>query len=176
MINHGIVTGALFLCIGMIYDRTHSREIAHYGGTASVMPIYAGMFMLFTLASIGLPGTNGFVGEILILLGGFTVSKVLGTLAATGVIIGAAYMLWLYQRIFFESGNDFKSRFGTEIADINAREIFTLLPLLLLVVWIGVYPSTFLDFMVPTVQKLLQRVNDAGIQPGVIQQITEVIK
>ncbi|MDX9714029.1 MAG: NADH-quinone oxidoreductase subunit M [Dissulfurispiraceae bacterium] len=176
MINHGIVTGALFLCIGMIYDRTHSREIAHYGGAATAMPVYAGMFMIFTLASIGLPGTNGFVGEILILIGGFTVSKILGALAATGVIIGAAYMLWLYQRIFFESGKDFQSRFGAEVPDINTREIFTLVPLVLLVLWIGVYPSTFIDFMVPTVQKLLQRVNEAGMQPGVIQQITEVIK
>ena len=101
MINHGIVTGGLFLCIGMIYDRTHTRQIVDYGGAASFLPVYAALFIVFTLASIGLPGTNGFIGEFLIILGGFTTSKIMGTLSATGIIISAAYMLWLYQRVFF---------------------------------------------------------------------------
>lgn len=176
MVNHGIVTGALFLCIGMIYDRTHTREIADYGGAASLMPVYAGMFMIFTLASVGLPGTNGFVGEILILLGGFASSKILGALAATGVIIGAGYMLWLYQRIFFESSANFRANFSSAVSDIDTREILTLVPLVLLVFWIGVYPSTFLDFIGPSVQKLLLRVNEVGLNAGAVGQITGVIK
>ena len=100
MINHGVVTGALFLSVGMIYDRTHTRQISDYGGVASVMPVYASMFMVFTLASIGLPATNGFIGEFLIILGGFKANQWAGVLAATGIIIGAGYMLWLYQRVF----------------------------------------------------------------------------
>lgn len=102
MLNHGIITGALFLCVGIIYQRTHTREIAQYGGVASVMPAYSAFFMAFTLASIGLPGTNGFIGEFLILLGAFKSWKLMCVLAATALIIGAGYMLWLYQRVFFE--------------------------------------------------------------------------
>ncbi len=105
MLNHGVVTGALFLSVGVIYDRTHSRQIADYGGLSTHMPIYASFFMVFTLASIGFPLTNGFIGEFLILLGGFTANKLVGVLAATGVIIGATYMLWLYQKIFFMAVN-----------------------------------------------------------------------
>ena len=101
MLNHGIVTGALFLSVGVVYDRTHTRKIADYGGLATVMPIYSAFFMVFTLAAIGLPETNGFIGEFLILLGGFMASKLAGVLASTGIIIGAGYMLWLYQRVFF---------------------------------------------------------------------------
>lgn len=155
MINHGIVTGALFLCVGIIYDRSHTRLIADYGGTATVMPVYAAFFMVFTLASIGLPGTNGFIGEFLILLGGFTKSKLLGLLAATGIIIGAAYMLWLYQRVFFMETNPKVKDFP----DINMREVITLIPLIILVIWIGVYPNTFLSFMDASVQNLLDRIN-----------------
>ena len=99
------LAGALFLAIGIIYDQTHTRKIADYGGAASVVPIYAAFFMIFTLSSIGLPGTNGFVGEFLIILGGFKAKKLAGVLAATGIIIGAGYMLWLYQRIFFMETN-----------------------------------------------------------------------
>lgn len=171
MINHGIVTGALFLSIGIIYDRTHTRQIADYGGVATVLPVYAAFFMVFTLSSIGLPGTNGFVGEFLILLGGFTASNVLGVFAATGIIIGAAYMLWLYQRVFFLEVNP-KVR---SHKDMNLREVLTLLPLLLLVLWIGIYPTTFLSFMDASVQHLVQRVNTAG-QPQMAQQIIEVIR
>jgi NADH-quinone oxidoreductase subunit M len=155
MINHGVVTGALFLCVGIVYDRTHSREIADYGGLATVMPVYAGFFMLFTLASIGLPGLNGFIGEFLIILGGFKAKKLAGILAATGIIIGAAYMLWLYQRIFFNELNE-------KIANIEAmslREFLTLATLAVFVFWIGIYPNTFLSFMHVSVQHLLERVN-----------------
>ncbi len=162
MLNHGIVTGALFLLIGVIYDRTHSREISYYGGLASVLPVYAGFFMAFTLASIGLPGLNGFIGEFLIILGGFRASKIAGVLAATGIIIGAAYMLWLYQRIFFEKVNP-----NVEgLNDMDVREIITLTPLLILILWIGVYPDTFLSFLHTSVEDLLQRINSVNVAYG----------
>jgi NADH-quinone oxidoreductase subunit M len=158
MINHGIVTGGLFLCVGMIYDRTHTRKIEDYGGAATVLPVYAAIFMVFTLASVGLPGTNGFVGEFLILLGGFTASKVMGAFAATGIIIGAAYMLWLYQRVFFTEINPKIQGHG----DIDMREVLTLLPLVVLVIWIGVYPNTFLGYMDASVQQLMERMNEGA--------------
>ena len=158
MINHGIVTGALFLCVGMLYERTHTRAIADYGGAAAPLPVYAGLFMIFTLAAVGLPGTNGFVGEFLILVGGFTASKLLGALGATGIIIGAAYMLWLYQNMFFVGTNP--KLLG--LTDINEREILTLLPLVILVFWIGFYPNTFLSFMDASVQHLIERISTAG--------------
>jgi NADH-quinone oxidoreductase subunit M len=173
MINHGIVTGGLFLLIGIVYERTHTRRIADYGGAASVFPVYSALFMVFTLAAIGLPGTNGFIGEFLILLGGFTASKTLGVLAATGVIIGAAYMLWLYQNIFFVNTNP--ALLGHGYRDVGMREMLTLLPLVVLVFWIGVYPNTFLSFMDVSVQGLLERVNSAG-QANVAAQIIEVVK
>jgi NADH-quinone oxidoreductase subunit M len=173
MINHGVVTGALFLCVGVIYERTHSRQIADYGGLATPMPVYATFFMVFTLAAVGFPGTNGFIGEFLIILGGFTANKWAGVLAATGVIIGAAYMLWLYQKVFFMKVNPKV----INIPDMDAREIITLTPLVILVLWIGIYPVPFLDFMHPTVQHLLERVNAGGIQETTIAKtIMEVVK
>jgi NADH-quinone oxidoreductase subunit M len=173
MINHGIVTGALFLSVGVIYDRTHSREIAHYGGLATPLPVYAAFFMVFTLASIGLPGMNGFIGEFLIILGGFAASRLAGVLAATGVIIGAAYMLWLYQRIFFMNVNDTVK----ELPDMNGREILTLLPLLVLVFWIGIYPNAFLSFMHASVTHLLDRVHgNASATADLAQNIVGLIK
>ena len=173
MINHGVVTGALFLSVGMIYDRTHTRQIADYGGVASVMPVYASMFMVFTLASIGLPATNGFIGEFLIILGGFKANQWAGVLAATGIIIGAGYMLWLYQRVFFMKTNQKVAG----LADINLREIITLLPMIILIFWIGVYPNAFLGFMHESVKHLLERVN-AGSMPeaGIAKNILEIIK
>ena len=159
MINHGVVTGALFLSVGMIYDRTHTRQISDYGGVASVMPVYASMFMVFTLASIGLPATNGFIGEFLIILGGFKANQWAGVLAATGIIIGAGYMLWLYQRVFFMETNQRVAG----LADINLREIITLLPMIILIFWIGVYPNAFLGFMHESVKHLLERVNSGGM-------------
>ena len=158
MLNHGIVTGALFLCIGIIYERTHTRQIADYGGAATVLPVYAGFFMLFTLAAIGLPGTNGFIGEFLIILGGFTASKTAGAFAATGIIIGAGYMLWLYQRVFFMEVNPKVS----PLADISGRELLAILPMAVLVFWIGLYPNAVLGFLHPSVANLLSR-----MQPGV---------
>ncbi|MBE0427508.1 MAG: NADH-quinone oxidoreductase subunit M [Nitrospirae bacterium] len=158
MVNHGVVTGALFLSVGIVYDRTHSRQIADYGGLSTHMPIYAAFFMVFTLASVGFPGTNGFIGEFLVLLGGFTANKLIGVLAATGVILGAAYMLWLYQRVFFMAVNPKV----VGLPDMDIRETLTLVPLIVLVFWIGVYPNSFLSFMHASVEHLLERVNMAG--------------
>jgi len=173
MLNHGIVTGALFLSVGIVYDRTHTRQIADYGGLASVMPVYAAFFMVFTLSAIGLPATNGFVGEFLILLGGFAANKLIGVLACTGIIIGAAYMLWLYQRVFFlEINNKIAG-----LPDMNVRETITLLPMLILVIWIGVYPNAFLSFMHASVQHLLDRVNSGGMQEASIAKtLMEVVR
>lgn len=167
MINHGIVTGALFLSVGVIYERTHSREIRDYGGLATVLPVYAAFFMVFTLASIGLPGMNGFVGEFLILLGGFAANRLAGVLAATGIIIGAAYMLWLYQRVFFLNVNEKING----LPDMDLREVVTLLPMVVLVFWIGVYPDTFLGFMHASVQHLLERVHQGGTGAALAGQV-----
>jgi NADH-quinone oxidoreductase subunit M len=173
MLNHGIVTGALFLSVGIVYDRTHTRKIADYGGLATVMPVYAAFFMVFTLSAIGLPATNGFIGEFLILLGGFTRSKLAGVLASTGIIIGAAYMLWLYQRVFFLEVNEKVAG----LHDMDVRESLTLIPLLLLVFWIGVYPNSFLSFMHASVAHLLERVNMVGMQEAsAAKTILEVIR
>ncbi len=155
MINHGVVTGALFLSVGIIYEQTHTREISDYGGLATVTPIFAGFFLVFTLASIGFPSLNGFVGEFLILLGGFTAKTWAGFLGATGIIIGAGYMLWLYQRVFFMKVNEKVAG----VRDINLREIITLLPMLILIFWIGIFPNTFLSYMHVSVTHLLDQVN-----------------
>jgi NADH-quinone oxidoreductase subunit M len=160
MVNHGIITGAMFLAVGIIYDQTHTRQIADYGGAATVVPVYAAFFLILTLASIGLPGMNGFVGEFLIILGGFAAKKWAGVLAATGIIIGAGYMLWLYQRIFFEEVNPKIAN----LKDLNGREFLTLTPLIVLIFWIGVYPNAFLSFMHVSVQNLIDRVS-MGTQP-----------
>ncbi|MEJ5227876.1 NADH-quinone oxidoreductase subunit M [Thermodesulfovibrio sp.] len=159
MINHGIVTGALFLCVGIVYQRTHTREIAKYGGLATVMPLYSAFFMIFTLASIGLPGTNGFIGEFLILLGAFKSWKIMSVLAATALITGAAYMLWLFQRVFFEKTNRYISEHINEDGDLNTREIIILLPLILAVFWIGFFPNALLGFMDLSVKELLNQFN-----------------
>jgi NADH-quinone oxidoreductase subunit M len=172
MINHGIVTGALFLSVGIIYDRTHSRQISDYGGLATVLPLYAAFFMVFTLASIGLPGMNGFIGEFLIILGGFTASKWAGVLSATGIIIGAGYMLWLYQRVFFMETN--QKIVGLQ--EMDMREIITLLPMVILVFWIGIYPDTFLSFMHPSVEHLLKRLNTGAQEIAVAGKIVGILR
>jgi NADH-quinone oxidoreductase subunit M len=152
MLSHGIVSAALFLCVGVVYDRMHTREIAAYGGLVHRMPRYAFTFMVFTLASIGLPGLSGFVGEFLVLLGTFKVNTWVATLAATSLFLGAAYALWLYRKIIF--GELTKESLKT-ILDMNGREVVVFLPLLLLALWMGVYPSSFLDPMAPSVDKLV---------------------
>jgi len=142
MINHGLSTGALFLIVGMIYERRHTRMIADFGGLCNPMPVYAAIFMIVTLSSIGLPGLNGFVGEFLILLGTFKTNIVYATIAATGVIFAACYMLWMFQRVVFGQTTNPKNQ---ELKDLSWREIAIFAPLILFIVWIGVYPGTFLD-------------------------------
>ncbi len=142
MINHGLSTGALFLIVGTIYERRHTRLISEFGGLCTPMPIFAIIFMIVTLSSIGLPGLNGFVGEFLILLGTFQVNKLYATIAATGVIFAACYMLWMFQRVVFGKVTNDKNK---DLKDLSWREIAIFAPLILFIVWIGVYPSTFLD-------------------------------
>jgi NADH-quinone oxidoreductase subunit M len=152
MINHGLSTGALFLIVGMIYERRHTRMIADFGGLCNPMPIYATIFMIVTLSSIGLPGLNGFVGEFLILLGAFKTNPLYATIAATGVIFAACYMLWMFQRVVFGETTNEKNK---ELKDLSTREIAIFVPLLLFIVWIGVYPNTFLDKTKATTENFL---------------------
>jgi NADH-quinone oxidoreductase subunit M len=148
MMSHGLVSGALFLCVGVIYDRMHTREIAAYGGLVNRMPVYAVMFMIFTMANVGLPGTAGFVGEFLTLMGAFRANPWVAFFAATGVILSAAYALWLYRRVVF--GELTRPELRT-IPDLDAREMATLAPLALLTIWYGVRPGTILEaFAAPT--------------------------
>ena len=158
MLSHGFVSGALFLCVGVVYDRIHSREIKRYGGLVNRMPKYAFVFMLFMLASVGLPGTSGFVGEFLIMLGAFEVSTWVAFLIATGMVLGAAYMLYLYRRIIFGelTKDDLKS-----ILDLNAREIAIFAPLVVLVLWMGIYPAPFLDMISASVANLVDNYHGA---------------
>jgi len=142
MINHGLSTGALFLIVGTIYERRHTRMISEFGGLCTPMPVFAIIFMIVTLSSIGLPGLNGFVGEFLILLGTFQTNKIYATIAATGVIFAACYMLWMFQRVIFGKVTNDKNK---DLKDLSWREIAIFAPLILFIIWIGVYPSTFLD-------------------------------
>ncbi len=155
MIAHGLSTGALFLLVGMIYERRHTKEMKAFGGLAKVMPIYAVMFMITTLASIGLPGLSGFVGEFLILMGTFQGNRLYGVLAATGVILGAVYMLVLYQRVFF--GECTKAE-NLSLKDLDAREIILLLPMVALMIIMGVFPNYFLDKMTGTLDTLFDTI------------------
>ena len=152
MLSHGIVSAALFLCVGVVYDRMHTREIAAYGGLVHRMPRYAFTFLFFTLASVGLPGLSGFVGEFLVLLGAFKANTWVAFLAATSLILGAAYALWLYRKIVF---GELTKGSLKGILDMNRREIAIFLPLVLLTIWMGVYPNSFLDPMAPAVDKLI---------------------
>jgi NADH-quinone oxidoreductase subunit M len=153
MINHGISTGALFLLVGMIYERRHTRLIEDFGGLAHVMPIFATGFMIISLSSIGLPGTNGFVGEFLILLGMFKTNVTFAVMASTGIIIAAVYMLWMIQRVFYGECNNEKNNILT---DITIREKILLVPMIVLVFWIGLYPKPFLKVIEPSVKNLIE--------------------
>src|SRR5690242_105175 len=158
MLSHGIVSAALFLCVGVVYDRKHTREIAAYGGLVHRMPRYAFVFMFFTLASVGLPGLSGFVGEFLVLVGTFKANTWVAFLAATALITGAAYALWLYRKIIF--GELTKDSLKA-ILDMNRREVAVFLPLVLITLWMGIYPASFLDPMAPAVDKLIGDYNAA---------------
>jgi NADH-quinone oxidoreductase subunit M len=155
MINHGISTGALFLLVGMIYERRHTRLIDSYGGIARVVPLFAAILTFVSLSSIGLPGTNGFVGEFLVLLGSFRTYPVLAIIAATGVIFAAAYLLWAIQRILF---NPLDKPENTHIPDLNKRELAILVPLIVVIIWLGVYPAPVLRRMEASSQLLINRV------------------
>jgi len=155
MINHGISTGALFFLVGMIYERRHSRLIDAYGGIARVVPLFAAILTIVSLSSIGLPGTNGFVGEFLVLLGAFRTYPVAAVIATTGVIVAAAYLLWALQRVLF---NPLDKHENEKLTDLTARELAVLVPLLACIIWIGVYPKPFLRRMEPAARQLIEQV------------------
>jgi NADH-quinone oxidoreductase subunit M len=159
MINHGISTGALFLIVGVLYERRHTRLIADFGGLSSRMPLYAAVFLIMALSSIGLPGLNGFIGEFMILMGAWNVNAVWAAVAATGIILGAAYMLWLYQRVMF---GRLENPANQSLKDLTAREFSTFVPLLVLAFWIGVFPKPFLEIIDKPVEKIVRIVNPAA--------------
>jgi NADH-quinone oxidoreductase subunit M len=163
MLNHGVSTGALFLLVGIVYERRHTRRIVDYGGLAKVVPVFATFFMLVTFSSIGLPLLNGFVGEFMILLGAFQYAPVPTAVAATGVIFGAAYMLWMFQRVMF---GPLTNRANAELTDMNGREIAYMVPLAIAIVGMGVYPQPFLDRINPSVDRFLARVHTAWDGPS----------
>ena len=159
MLSHGLVSAALFLCVGVIYDRLHTREISRYGGLSVNMPKYALLFMLFTMASVGLPGTSGFVGEFLSLAGAYKVSTWATFIATTGIILGAGYMLYLYRRIAF--GPQVNAD-AAAMSDVNSRELWLLAPIAVVVLWMGVYPETFLAPIRRDVATIVERVERAA--------------
>ncbi len=154
MLSHGIISSALFLCVGVLYDRIHSRDIASYGGLVHRMPAYALVFMVFTLGALGLPGTSGFIGEFLSLLAAYQVNRLLAVLASTGMVLGAVYMLWLYRRVVLGllEKEELKS-----ILDLNRREVAVFAPLVVLVLWMGIYPEYFLGFMHASAENLVDK-------------------
>jgi NADH-quinone oxidoreductase subunit M len=174
MLGHGLVSGALFLCVGVIYDRLHTREIDRYGGLAINMPRYALLFMLFTMASVGLPGTSNFVGELLALMGVYQASSWVALVSTTGIILGAAYMLYLYRRVVF---GDLVKEDVKAMPDLNARELVMLVPIGLAVLWMGVYPESFLSPMRANVASIVARTErarpegDAKLAMGKISDI-----
>jgi NADH-quinone oxidoreductase subunit M len=162
MLSHGLVSGALFLCVGVVYDRLHTREIDRYGGLANNMPAYALLFMVFTMASVALPGTSGFVGEFLALVGTYEANSWVAAVATTGIILGAAYMLWLYWRIAFGTS---RNPDAAAMPDLSLRELALLAPIAAIVLWMGVYPESFIAPMRGDVGILLERV-DRARPPG----------
>jgi NADH-quinone oxidoreductase subunit M len=170
MLNHGISTGALFLAVGVIYERTHTRLIADYGGIASRVPVYATFLMIITLSSIGLPGTNGFIGEFTIILGAFRFKAVYAVIASLGIILGAGYMLWLYQRVAFGTVTN---PHNEHLADMNLREMAAALPLVVLVFVIGIYPNAAFGLMQASTENLINHVH-AKVQavPAVAQAVS----
>jgi len=163
MLNHGVSTGALFIIVGMVYDRRHTRLIAEFGGLANVMPVYSTLFLIVTLSSIALPLLNGFVGEFLILVGTFTSTvlpqaKLFASLAAIGMILSAVYMLWMYQRVIY---GEVRNPANMSLADLNTREKLALAPLIVLIFVMGVYPSLFLSRSDAAIQEIKARFNPA---------------
>jgi NADH-quinone oxidoreductase subunit M len=172
MINHGISTGALFLIVGFIYERRHTRLITDFGGLSKQMPIFATVFMIVTFSSVGLPGTNGFVGEFLILLGAFESQLRWWTIIATsGVILSAVYMLWVFQRVMFGELDNPKNQ---KLLDLNAREIAIMVPLLVLIFFMGLYPKPFIDKMDPAIKKLVAQVRISSVNAQMIPAASQM--
>ncbi|PLX79031.1 MAG: Fe-S-binding domain-containing protein [Desulfuromonas sp.] len=168
MINHGISTGALFLIVGFIYERRHTRQIADFGGLAKRMPVFATIFLIVTFSSIGLPGTNGFVGELLIMVGAFESElRWFTVFAATGVIFAAVYMLWMFQRVMF---GECKNPANQDLQDLTVREIVLMLPLLVFIFWIGIFPNVFFDKMNPSLENLIDQIKGKQ-QVAVVEQV-----
>ncbi len=163
MLNHGLSTGALFLLVGMIYDRRHTRMISDFGGLAHTNPVLASAFLIVTLSSIGLPGLNGFVGEVLVLVGTFVRNRAYAAVAALGMILGAVYMLWMYQRVFF---GKVTNPANSEMKDIGMREKVILLPIVIMMLWIGVYSNTFLSRMEASMRLVQYRIENARSPEG----------
>jgi len=153
MLSHGFVASALFLCVGTLYDRTHTRLIQYYGGLVHVMPLFSFFFFVFTMGNLSLPGTSSFIGEFLILVGTFQTNTWIATLAATGMILGGAYSIWLYNRVVFGS---LKPLYIAMCSDVNRREFWLFLPFVIAIVWMGVYPDVFLDPMHVSVANVIQ--------------------
>jgi NADH-quinone oxidoreductase subunit M len=166
MVNHGITTGGLFLCVGMIYERTHSRQIADNIGLTKPMPRYATFLVIFALSSLGLPGTNSFVGEFMVLIGTFLWSKIATAFASLGIILAAAYLLWMVQRVAFGVP---APHMLPKLRDVNLREMVTLVPLVLLIFMIGLFPNPILTRMHPSVEKVIGR-----FLPPAVEQVSTV--
>ena len=164
MINHGISTGALFLIVGILYERRHTRMIADFGGLSVIMPVYATIFLIMTLSSIGMPTLNGFIGEFMVLQGVFADStyRLWAVWGAVGIVLGAAYMLWLYQRVMF---GKLEHEENQNLPDLNRRELATFIPLIILAFWIGLYPQTFLDYLHDPVNQIVERVRPNEFSP-----------
>jgi len=170
MINHGLSTGALFLLVGMIYEQTHTRELKVYGGLWKITPVFAAIMLIVSLSSMGLPGLNGFVGEFTILLGAFG-SQAIGSawyaaISALGVIMAAVYILYMFQKMFLGPQGeivDEVKKHGHRIRDLNWREIGIMVPILILIFWIGLYPKPFFALMAPSVDNLVQALNTAAL-------------
>jgi NADH-quinone oxidoreductase subunit M len=172
MISHGILTGALFMMVGFFYDRTHTRLIKDYGGMAKPMPVAAAFFSLFVVGSLGLPGLSGFVGEFLILVGLFQYAQVFAVLASIGVVLGAAYLLWMYQRTMYQQANEK----WLSLKDLSGREIVTLVPLVGMAVWIGVYPHTFLNFLHVPADNIMSQVQPyLAEHGGALSQLASIL-
>ena len=157
MVNHGLSTGALFLFVGFLYDRRHTREIADYGGLTKIIPIYSSLLLVICLSSIGLPGLNGFIGEFMILSGSFASislgSSVYTIIATSGVVLSAVYLLWMYQRVMLGPVEKDENK---NVPDLNKREIISIIPILIMIVWIGVHPNTFLHKSEASVKKVIE--------------------
>jgi NADH-quinone oxidoreductase subunit M len=168
MLAHGVSTGGLFLLVGMVYERTHSREIAKYGGLAKALPLFTIAFLIVTFSSIAVPMTNGFVGEFLVLLGAFGYNKIYAMVAVTGVIFGAAYMLWMVKRVFFGEAGSIVKEHAEHLHDLDTREKLVLAPIIVLIFWMGIFPNDFLKWSDTSIRHLID--NKSNYSLGLMGQ------